>query len=356
MDVHLQNVKYFNLNLGRVSNRIIRYTFYTHTTFLSYFYKPLRQLKNLLKQYDCIIGAPGGMNMGGFKDWLHLFFFETVRRLNIPVLYWGRSIGPFYDTNYQSKLFKKQSTKLLKYFSFIALRDNISVICANKMGINVEEIVDSAFLECPNATIPAHILQQIKGNDYVVFVPNELIWHPRYKNVDAANIDKLYLILIELFKKHWPEKKIVMLPQTYKSKIDDYTYFCKLASKSGNENIIVIDENQNSDIQQKIIAGSKFVIGARYHSIVFAINNEVPFISLSYEHKMKGLLEKLNMTEFMVEIQDIFDKGHEDKFKYAIENAEKIMVSEQNNVDRTIAMKMVSTGLSKMIDVLRRIA
>ena len=80
-----------------------------------------------------------------------------------------------------------------------------------------------------------------------------------------------------------------------------------LTSLSGNKNIIVIDENQSSDIQQEIIKKSCLVIGARYHSVVFAINNEIPFVSLSYEHKMKGLLEVLDMTDRMVEIQDIFD-------------------------------------------------
>jgi colanic acid/amylovoran biosynthesis protein len=352
MNVNLQSVSYYNLNLGRFCNRIIRYTYFTHTTFLSYFYKPLRNFKKLIKNYDYIIGAPGGMNMGGFVDWLHLWFFETARRMGKPVLYWGRSIGPFYENNYQSKLFKKQSTKLLKYFAFTALRDSISVKCADELGVKVEEIVDSAFLELPDAKVPENILKEIGNTDYIVFVPNELTWHTRYKKVDPEKIDNFFLAVLELCLKHWPERKIVMLPQTYKSIINDYSYFKKLARKYGSKNIVVIDEDQNSDIQQKIISQSKLVIGARYHSIIFSINNNIPFISLSYEHKMKGLLEKLGMREYMVEIDDIFDKGHEDKFKYAIEKIEKIMLLEAKNIDRTIAMKIVSTGFEKMTNTL----
>ena len=45
---------------------------------------------------------------------------------------------------------------------------------------------------------------------------------------------------------------------------------------------------------------------SRYHSIVFAINNGVPFISLSYEHKMSGLLCSLGGEEMMVDIVDTF--------------------------------------------------
>ena len=67
-----------------------------------------------------------------------------------------------------------------------------------------------------------------------------------------------------------------------------------------------ISDKYNSDVQQTVIAGAQSVIGARYHSIVFAINNGVPFISLSYEHKMSGLLCSLGGEEMMVDIVDTF--------------------------------------------------
>lgn len=37
-----------------------------------------------------------------------------------------------------------------------------------------------------------------------------------------------------------------------------------------------------------------FVNGARYHSIVFAINNGVPFIALSYELKCQACCVRWN--------------------------------------------------------------
>ena len=353
MDVHLQNVRYLNLNLGKFFGRIIKYTYYTHTTFLSYIYRPLYRFRKLLKEYDFVFGAPGGMNMGGFRDWLHLWFFDTARRLNKPTIYWGRSIGPFSEDDYQSKLFKKRSVKLLNYFSFIGLRDSISVKCANGLGISAEEIVDSAFLECPDVIVPQNILQEIGSNDYVVYVPNELTWHLRYPKSLQSQIDKFFLKIIDLISEKYPNRKIVMLPQTYKSHIDDYSYFKRLCNLSKNKNIIIINENQSSDIQQKIISGSKLVIGARYHSIVFAINNNVPFISLSYEHKMKGLLDKLGLTENMVDIQDIFN--NEDKYSSALRNIEKLLLAKEQQINRNLANEIVSKGFDKMTVTLKQL-
>jgi colanic acid/amylovoran biosynthesis protein len=42
------------------------------------------------------------------------------------------------------------------------------------------------------------------------------------------------------------------------------------------------------------------------NSIVFAINNNIPFIALNYEHKIAGLLDLLNLSKFKVDIATIF--------------------------------------------------
>ena len=73
--------------------------------------------------------------------------------------------------------------------------------------------------------------------------------------------------------------------------------------------IIVCEENLKSDIQQEIIKNADFLIGARYHSIVFALNNNTPFVALSYEHKITGLLQTLDKTDSMIDILDMFHKG-----------------------------------------------
>lgn len=349
-NVKLSNIGYINatsVSLGYV--RVIHWCYIRKLFFLSYLHPLLWKYKHILKRYDKVICAPGGMCMGGFKNWMHIWALETAKRLHKPIYYWGRSIGPFPDIDVDSKVFKQNSINLLKCFSFTCLRDSISIKYAEELGIKAVETVDSVFLDRPQAAIPENILQQIGTTDYIVFVPNELTWHPRYKKDNSLKIDEFFLSLMDLLVTRWPDRKIVMLPQTYKSSIDDFSYFKRLASKSGKRNILVIDENQSSDIQQTIIACSKLVIGARYHSIVFAINNEVPFISLSYEHKMKGLLERLLMTKYLVEIQDIFDKGNEEQYNLAIEKVGRLLTEKIDSVSRLEANIIVQEKFDELI-------
>lgn len=348
--VHLPNVNYINIT-GKGQRfvwRVIKECFWKKMFFMSYFLPALAKYRRHIKKYDKIICAPGGMCMGGFLNWMHIWILYSAMKLKKPIMYWGRSIGPFTEEDYVHKVFKERSVELLKYFSYISLRDSISVNFANNFGVSVDEIVDSAFLECPKVDIPSNIANEIGNEEYVVFVPNELSWHPRYKVVEQTIIDNFYISIIDLINNEYPNVKILMLPQTYKSNINDYDYFIKLKSKCDYKNIIVVDENQNSDIQQAIISKSKMVIGARYHSIVFAINNEIPFISLSYEHKMKGLLEKLNYSNSLIEIQDIFDKENNDKYDLALKQV-KQMLSLRLNVSNVTAKQIVNNGFKNLI-------
>lgn len=349
--VEEENVSYINIPRVRSFVRFEQIGFLIDNFSFSYLHPSLKKFHNLLKEYDRVVCAPGGMCMGGFTNWDHIWQLDVARRLNKPILYWGRSIGPFTEGSFKKKIFKKYSIRLLKYFSYISLRDKVSVDIARQFGVNADEIVDSAFLEIPAAKIPESIQKDI-GSEYVVFVPNSLTWHPRYKEIPQKKIDEFHLRIIKLLETKFADKKIVMLPQTYKSVINDYEYFLKLKEMSGNKNIIVIDENQSSDIQQEIIKKSFLVIGARYHSVVFAINNKIPFVSLSYEHKMKGLLEVLNITDRMVEIQDIFD-GKSGEFEKALDKIELLVSGKLEKTSAIQAREIIWNCFDKLVEKIK---
>ena len=347
--VDAENVSYINIPINRGFRRFEQLGFLLDNFAFSYLLPALRKFHRLLKTYDKVVCAPGGMCMGGFLSWDHIWQLDVARKLKKPVLYWGRSIGPFSEESFKRKLFKKYSRRLLKYFSYISLRDKISLDIARQFEVNADEVVDSVFLEIPTARIPESVLKDIDGSEYVVFVPNSLTWHPRYKDIPQERIDEFYLEIIKLLETKFADKKIVMLPQTYKSDINDYEYFLKLKQLSSCKNILVIDENQSSDVQQAIIKGANFVIGARYHSIVFAINNEIPFVSLSYEHKMKGLLETLCMTDRIVEIQDIFD-DKTSEYKNALDKVETLVCEKQEKPSVQQAREIVQNGFERFCE------
>lgn len=266
------------------------------------------RIKHIIKGADKVVCAPGGICMGGFQYWPHIAYLYMAMKNKKEIYYYGRSFGPFPTATPKNRKFKEISLQLLHYFKFISIRDHKTEELAKQLGINYETTVDSAFLETPSVQIPNNINQIIKG-DFMVLVPNILIWHYAYKNIPKERIIKLFLEIINIIIERNPSLKIVMLPQTfnYHDPIKDDVNFFRLLKKESkySDQIIVLDDIYSSDIQQTIISRSKFLIGARYHSTIFAINQNIPFIALSYEHKITGLLMTLHSESNMIDISNL---------------------------------------------------
>lgn len=308
--VESNHVEYENIRLGQMTSkyntRIVKVLMMSGLTKLLYL---LPGMRNVIKEYknaDFVLCAPGGMNLGGFRDWVHQAFLLLAKYENKKIIYWGRSIGPFSDTTYLDRLFKKRSLDLLNYFSFSSLRDYKSQAIAEHLNVNYTPTIDSAFLRDVPYHVPEVIRDTLKGTPYIVLVPNSLAWHSNFKAYTFEDIRRFWIKMVNTLGKSYPNYNIVMLPQTIgysKWLPDGEIYFNKIKNGSDcKSQIIVVDEKYGSDIQQAIISKAQFLIGARYHSVIFAINQGVPFISLSYEHKMNGVIDMLKKNDCEVDL------------------------------------------------------
>lgn len=309
-DNSLINFLYSRLLVGNLFFNFLKITFYYRLTWLWWLNPLLWPLIIEILKADVVLNAPGGICMGGFQVWHHIAYLKLATKLGKDIYYYGRSIGPFPEESHYNIRFKEESIKLLKSFKFLSLRDEKSEKQAHNLGINYVPTVDSAFLSVPECEIPSEVKVQLSDN-YVVFVPNVLRWHFAFNTVPQERITSMYISMIKYLHNTYKDAQIVMLPQTFNYKDplwNDVNFFKELKAEIGNPDyIVVIDDIYSSDIQQKIISQASLIVGARYHSIVFGINNCVPFISLSYEHKMDGLLKILGCTNQMVSINDLSD-------------------------------------------------
>jgi colanic acid/amylovoran biosynthesis protein len=343
--IQANNVKYTNIKAnGRGIIKLVKFSLKHNNLSICKIQPILSSYMKMAKNADAIICCPGGICMGGFMDWRHIWQLWVGMYYGKDIYYFGRSIGPFHEKDNEHELFKRISYQLIKYFKFVSLRDDVSYNLAKSITPKAFRTVDSAFLECPEAEVPYQVKKSI-GEDYVVFVPNELVWHYNYKDINQSILRKLYVDIIKKINDLFHGCNIVMLPQLYNQDINDYAYFQKLKEESSLDNIILVDDFYDSDIQQAIIRNSRFVIGGRYHSVIFAINNKVPFLALSYEHKMKGLLEILDLSENQVDFDDIVRHINNESIE-TILNATKLVM---NDVDKIKNSKEKAATISEQV-------
>lgn len=255
----------------------------------------LKQQIKVITESDKIINAPGGVNLGPYKDWIYLWRLYIALKLKKDVAIYSISFGPLPS----NLVFKKASIYVLKNVKFLSLRDNRSQSLASSLGIKHIASIDTVFLNSRLGANSADTAKNIMEEKYVVFVPNQLYkWHPSFFKYNKKQMDEAYASIVAFFIEKGV--KVYLLPQLFGSQ-NDSLYF-KQFEKA--DNVIVIDESFSSDKQQEVVKNAMFLVGARYHSIIFAINNKTPFFALSYEHKITNTLNILCLDEYMVEIDD----------------------------------------------------
>lgn len=351
------HITYVNLAPARAYSKFSIPVLKKHLYFLWYLHPTTRKIIKLMKEADWVVCAPGGICMGGFQNWEHIFLLEIAKMLHKKIAYYGRSFGPFPTETKSNRLFKEISINLLKYFSFTSIRDEKSEKLADSLNLKYTPTVDSAFLDSPKVELPTDIKCHLSTKKYIVFVPNLLIWHYKYKGfVTKENVLSFYSSLLECIFNKYPTFNIIMLPQTFNYgnyEGDDIHFFKELKTLIHDERIIVIADCYSSDIQETIISNAEFVVGARYHSIVFAINNNVPFVALSYEHKIEGLLETLNKKDRMIDITKAFENKENTKKTIQLFN-EKITTLQKDKEVQIKAKKIANDCLKQFINIIQK--
>ena len=350
-EIKVQNdkIQYINIPLHRGFYRIARFALRFNIEYLlSIFHPQVRKVKKHISKADIVLNAPGGICMGLFQNWKHILWLRLAQKAGKRIAYYSRSFGPFPESTNYNKVFKKVSLNLLKYFQFLSIRDLKTMKLASDLNLEYISSIDTAFLDEPKVDIPYNIKDSIGSDDYIVLVPNSLTWHPAYRTANQTLIENFYIAIINFLLIKYSSSKIVLLPQLFnRGPNGDMEYFNNLKEKSQSQRVIVLSDEYSSDIQQKIISKSKFVIGARYHSVVFAINNGIPFVALSYEHKIAGLLTILNLGNSMVDISDL-GKSEFDINIY-ISSIEIILDQKQNIKDAKLKANSIAQDCFKSL-------
>jgi colanic acid/amylovoran biosynthesis protein len=306
LQVKAANVVYENIPIRHIQ-KLAKWAFMFHFRWLlTHLRSGYRLLRKRIRDADWVVSAPSGICLGPFRSWYMLLVDWMVLREKKPFAYYSPSFGPKPEGQKGDNLFWSECVNVLKRMDFLSIRDAKTMKFADDLGLRYVPSIDTAFLDSPVEVLSQELGQKV-GDRYVVFVPNSLTWHVAYRNTSQEVIDGFYFQVMDLLSDRFPDARIVLLPQLYgQGNGGDHAYFLRLRERySHPERIVILPDTLNSDIQQAVVAKARFVVGARYHSIVFAINNAVPFCALSYEHKMQGLLKSLGAEDCMLDIQHL---------------------------------------------------
>lgn len=292
-----------------------------------------RKEKNLVTAVNCadiILHAPGGPSIGDTyyaAEPTYLRIFDLIKALNKPYMFYAPSMGPFNCTKRSG--WRK---RILKGAEAIVLRDPISAEHVKRLlpDKKIYQTMDSALQH--DIDLKANSKKYEEFADLHRFVTmhekcvgitiTDLMWHPVHsKNSEIQNRIRgsFENLLSSLVNQGYG---IVFIPQLYDLG-NDYDLMKTYCTNKGDYFIIPTNDKQyDAYFQQHVIGQLYAVIGMRYHSNIFSAKMGTPFISISYEQKMQGFMEKLNLQDYCIKLNDLSEELINNKFGMLINNYE----------------------------------
>lgn len=279
----------------------------------------------LIKKMDLIIHAPGGPSIGDIymhAELLYLMKFIIAKAVGIPYVFYAPSMGPFCN---------KKRNRMRKYVlnraEMISVREAVSEKYLEDLGVKKKI----------NVTLDAAIQKKISEKKYLRLLQDyselnrfigrykkiigvtitELEWQPYYKTREDIK-EQIYESFHALLKKLKTEQYgVIFIPQLFGEQNDK-----KLMESYAKsfDNTFVMDDKHDCYFQQYVIGKLYAIVGMRYHSNIFSVKMGTPFLSISYEQKMRGFVQKIGMEELCLQVDDLNEEILCKKFEYLMEH------------------------------------
>jgi len=305
-------------------------------------YKFLREL-NIMWKSDIVISAPGGPYIGDLyrsHEISHLLQIYFAKKMHKKVMIYAPSMGPF-----RHRFYNFIRKRILNKVEVITVRDSESY--KNLLDFNLPKplvylTADSAigneinFRRRPYNEIIKKFKEEnkIKEDEILVgFTPAGYEWN----NISLENElnGEKYNKIISTFLDYMIENyniRVVIFPQLYGVDTDLPLINGITSRVKKREKIIVFDNRLDSFKQQAVISILDFFVSNRYHPLIFSLLAGIPSIGISYQFKIKNLMERFGMGKFIIDISQLSNEILPEKFE--------LLVNDEREVKKTIIKNM----------------
>lgn len=284
------------------------------------FSKEAKAFMKSLRQADIVLHAPGGPSIGDtyFRaEKLYLWRLDFIRRLDVPYIFYAPSMGPFNHTS-RNKL----RSRVISGAKKVILRDPISVKYVKEFlpDLDVEQALDSALqhdidLEVNERKYNAYpeLKQFIEAHEKCIGITiTDLKWHPVHKTEEI--IEQIPIVFKAFISQKVKEGYgIVFIPQLY-GNLNDTRIMNDYMIDHDTFMMDAFSEERDSYFQQYVISKLFAVVGMRYHSNIFSAKMGTPFVSVSYEQKMKGFMQSIGLSDYCIDLSNLSENTLSDKF------------------------------------------
>lgn len=297
------------------------------------------------KNCDAVFVKGGGFihSYGAITDayqiYYLLYYFLVAIRFKKQIFVLPNSIGPL-----KSRLARLLACYVLRKCTYVSVRESVSekFLLSQNLNVSIHRHADLGFFLTSDENFDANAYLVEHGVD--TSLPIVGITLRPYRFPGEINPEKKYtnyITSIVAFCHYLEERKIQIVlfshtlgPGAHENDTIAINEVSNMLDKQHVKHIRIEDEEL--DCRQVMTLYSKFnyLVGTRFHSVIFAQNSYVPTIAISYGgNKGIGIMEDVGLSEFSIPMSEMSKERIIDLFKNLTN--ERIRVENQLKKCRT---------------------
>lgn len=294
--VSAQSSKYF-----RVLHNIIGFI---RTDFQLLFHA-LTYTQKKLGEADLIISCGGGyMQSFNLKHFLNDFILQYVQlfcamKLKKDYVIFAQTVGPF------SKELRHIIEPIMNKAKIVLTREEVSYkyVNDNFPKANNKLTADVAFLL--NKEYVDYPIDESRCN---IGVTVREWYFPNCANRERLREKYISGVVDFIINRSKDNKiKFYIMPQCIGPKTDNDLLISKeiYGRIKNEEHVIVVDADITPGQLKFLYSKMNYFIGTRMHSNIFALDENVPCLAISYDYKTNGIMKLAGMQDYVIDIKDV---------------------------------------------------
>lgn len=205
----------------------------------------------------------------------YLFLIKLAKLMGNKVIMLSQGIGPILNEKS-----RKITSNTLNKVDYISVRDNQSKEFLENIGVE-QNIISLSADPVINFRSEEKTENKNKGKKKVCF---------SLRNWKSANVSEKISCVAEKLAKNNIE--CCFIPFFYNEDLE----LINEIEKNIGEAATYYKERLSTNEAYDIIKNMNLLVGVRLHSLIFAASADVPFVAVSYDHKVDHFVESVNMN------------------------------------------------------------
>jgi len=280
---------------------------------------PTRAIAQEYLASDLFVAAGGGYLRAkkGIQEDINIILLLNPLIIGIllrkPIILYTQSVGPF-ATTFQGWMIRV----VLNRTQHIFVREEHTVATLKAIGVKtrlVTRTIDAGFLfESDKAFQLSDIIEDAEAlkSDILVGITVRK-WlsqegQHKFEKAIASFVDRIT-----------QEKRIriLFIPQVTSTvhNDDDRDVAKRIVELVSNkQSVINCTDNYDHFQLKQLYSHLDFLVGTRFHSVIFSLTSYVPALAIEYEYKTSGIMKDLGLSEWVIPIEQVTAENLYEKF------------------------------------------